>query len=219
MNFQGLQDLVYAWVDDPNHTYFLPVQVQAFLNNAQQEVNKRLTNYNDSWYRKCAATYLIQNQGCYLLPSDFEKVNHMEIVTGGTYPNEQKHPINHSTESEADVVSYAPSTPCTFFLERGCIIFRPTPDNTYLVRMHYSYRVTDMVLPTDVPDVPLEYQEFVAVLATLDCYLKDQRDATQFINKRDYYQDLIAKSATNRMVDKARGIVVTCDDDGWGTLY
>lgn len=219
MNFQDLQNLVYAWVDDPNHTYFLPVQVQAFLNNAQQETNKYLTDLNDSWYRKCAQTFLIQNQSCYLLPSDFEKVNHMEIITGGTYPNQCKSPMVHSTQAEADRVNYGPSTPCTFFLEKGCIIFRPTPDNVYQVRMTYSYRVTDMIFPTDVPDVPREYQEYIAVLATMDCYLKDQRPVDAFTAKREWYENKMRAAANSRMLDKPRSIVVTQDDGDWGTLF
>lgn len=218
MNFGQLQSLVSYWVDDPNFTYFTPAQVQLFLNNAQQECNKQLTQLDDSWYKKCGQTNLIVNQECYALPYDFQKINHMELIVGGVYPNEQKFTLNHSTQGEADAVNYSPSQPITFFLEKNCIIYRPIPNQAYLVRMYYSYRVTDMVYPTDVPDVPVEYQEYLAVLATLDCFLKDQRDPTPFITKRTFYETLMKSSATDRMIDKPRSIVQTYDD-GFGNLY
>ena len=111
MNLQQLQNLISYWVDDPNQTYFLPAQTMVFLNNAQQEVNKRLTLTNDSWYRKCGQLYTVQNQECYAPPPDFEKVNHMTVIPpGSSFPNENRFPIVHCTEAEADRVSYAPAS-------------------------------------------------------------------------------------------------------------
>lgn len=218
MNFQQLQQLVSYWTDDLNFTYFTPTQVQFFLNNAQQEANKKLTQLNDNWYLKCAQTYTVQYQECYVLPSDFEKVNHMDIILGGTPGQEQRVNLTHSTQAESDFVNYSAAQPVTFFLEKNCLIFRPVPDNAYLIRMYYSYRVSDMVNSTDVPDVPTQYHEYLAVLATIDCFLKDQRDNTQFVGKKEYYEKLMRESATDRMVDRPREVVMTYDD-GFGTLF
>lgn len=218
MNFQTLQNLVSYWVDDLNMTYFTPTQIQLFLNNAQQEANKKLIQFNDDWYLKCGQAYTVQFQECYVTPSDFEKVNHMDLILGGTPGQEQRVTLNHSTQAEADLVNYSAGQPITFFLEKNCLIFRPVPDNAYLIRMYYSYRVSDMVYPTDLPDVPVQYHEYLAVLATLDCFLKDQRDPTPFMNKKAYYEELMRQSATDRMVDKPREIVTTYDD-GFGTLW
>jgi len=218
VNFQQLQNLVSYWVDDPNLTYFTPIQVQTFLNNAQQEVNKRLIQYNDSWYLRCAQTYTVQLQECYVLPQDFEKVNHLDLILGGSPGNEQRVTLNHSTQAEADLVNYSSGQPITFFLAKNNLIFRPLPDNAYLVRMYYSYRVSDMSNMTDIPDCPTEYQEYLAVLASIDCFLKDQRDPSPFLAKKTYYEELMQQSATDRMIDKPREVVCTWDD-GFGTLF
>lgn len=219
MTFGQLQSLVSYWVDDPNSTYFTPVQVKAFLNNAQQEANKKLTEMNDDWYRKCAQTGLIANQECYALPADFRKLNHMELITGGVYPNEQLVVLNHSTQGETDYLGSGASVPKTFFLEKNCIIFKPVPDQAYLIRMHYSYRVLDMVQDFEVPDVPTEYHEYLAILASIDCFLKDQRDPAPFIEKIKHYDSLMKKTSTDRMIDRPRSVVITYDDGNSGNLY
>jgi hypothetical protein len=218
MNLQELQSLISYWTDDINQTYFMPTQTQRFLNNALKETNKKLIQLNDSWYMKCAQTVIPALQECIALPSDFLKVNHMDIILGGVPGNEQRYRLNHSTQTEADSVNYSAGQPCTFFLEKGALILRPVPDISYTLRMYYSYRIADMVNATDVPDVPYEYQEYLAVLATMDCYLKDQRDPTPFAAKKESYEKLMRESATDRLIDKPREIVVTMDDGG-GALY
>ena len=218
MNFQTLQNLVSYWVDDPNQTYFTPTQVQLFLNNAQREINKKLIQLDDTWYKQCVQTQTVTNQECYQLPLDFMKINHMQIILGGTYPNEQKTTLTHSTQTESDVMNFTSGQPATFFLEKNCLVLRPVPDNVYTIRMWYSYRVSDLIYATDVPDVPQEYHEYLPVLAALDCFLKDQRQPDTLITKKNYYDELMASSATDRLIDKPREIVQTFDD-GFGTLF
>lgn len=213
MNFGQLKSLVSYYLDDLNQAYFTPTQLAQFINNAQREVQQKLVQAGQNFYLACVETYTVANQEGLALPDDFLKIEHVELVTGGTWPNEQKSILTHSTHRESDIVNYAPGQPVTFWLQKNCLIFRPVPDvSTYLCRLHYQYRVADMTDDGEVPDVPLEYHEYIAVLAAIDGFLKDQRDPSAFFAKRDYYENSLKQSSTDRMEDKPREVVVTWDD-------
>lgn len=210
-----IQTLIISWVDDPNQTYFTPAQTQVWINNAQLQLNLKLIQANESWYSKTVQTALIANQACYLLPSDLERITHMEIVVGGVYPNEQKYTLTHSTPSESDMVNYSPSQPVTFYVEgQNCLVLVPPPDQPYVIRMKYSRLVADMQYSTETPDAPRQYHEFLAILGALDGFMKDQRPSDQFQKKLEYFEGLLKRAATDRMVDKPRMIVNTQDDFG-----
>ncbi len=76
-----------------------------------------------------------------------------------------------------------------------------------------------MTADSSIPDTPLQYHEYLAVLATLDGFLKDQRDPTPMLKeKRDFYLSLMKQDAINRKDDQAR-VVVSMDDSGFGYLF
>lgn len=213
MNFGQLQSLVSYYLDDLQFTYFTPTQVQQFINNAQREVQQKLIQAGQNFYLTAVQTPTVANQEGLALPDDFLKIEHCELITGGVYPNEQRSILEHSTHRESDIVNYAPGQPVTFFLQKNCLILRPIPDvSTYILRLHYQYRVSDMTADGESPDVPLEYHEYIAILAAIDGFLKDQRDPSPFFAKRDYYEMSLKQSSNDRMEDKPRGVVVTWDD-------
>lgn len=213
MNFGQLQNLVSYYLDDLQFQYFTPTQVQTFINNAQREVQQKLIQAGQNFYLTCVQAPTVTNQEGLQLPSDFLKIEHMEVITGGVWPTQQFSVLEHSTHRESDVVNYAPGQPVTFFLQKNCLILRPVPDNsTYLVRLHYMYRVADMTQPGEEPDVPQEYHEYIAVLAAIDGFLKDQRDPSPFFDKRRYYEESLKQSSNDRMEDKPRSVVNTWDD-------
>lgn len=217
MTFGDLQALVLSWLDDPKAGYFTTPQIQRWINNAQLEVQKKLIQAGESWYQKAVETYTVYNRNSYTLPADFLKIDHMEVVTGnvGQGGSEQKYPIKHSTQAEGDYVDFYLGPPVTFFVKKNCLVLRPFPDQpTYLLRMDYNYRLSDMIVDAEVPDVPPEYHEFIAVLATIDGNIKDQRAADLILAKKQYYEELLARSAQDRMLDKPRSVVITQDDGG-----
>jgi hypothetical protein len=109
VNFGQLQSLVSYYLDDLQFTYFTPTQVQRFINDAQREVQQKLLQAGQNFYLTCVQTPTVANQEGLALPDDFLKVEHCQIITGGTYPNEQYTVLTHSTHRESDFVNYAPS--------------------------------------------------------------------------------------------------------------
>lgn len=213
MTFADLRTLVWSWLDDPYGAYFTESQVNAWLNNAQREAQKQLLQAGENWYVTKVSTQLVQNQDTYALPSDFLKLNKLELVLSGTSPNENKQAISFVTLNQLDSVSMTTGTPQAYNIRKNCITIRPIPDNTLTMKMDYSYLVADMIQDTNVPDVPKQYQEYLAVIAAIDGFLKDQRDPSPFFAKRDFYLNMMKQDEQNRHVDSPRMVVNTEDTD------
>lgn len=218
MTLNDLTNLMLSWLDDPNAGYFTPAVTLPFLNNAQQEVAKKLVLAGQNYYIKSQQTTLVVNQGLYQLPSDFLHIHRLEVVTDGCYPDETRLVIAPITMNQQDYTPNLTGTPESYFLKRNCLVLTPVPDTAYPLRINYSYQVANMVNLTDVPDVPSEYHEFIAVLATLDGNLKDKMDLSGVIAKRDYYEKLMNQAAAERKYDQPRCVVVT-EDDGFGQMF
>ncbi len=215
-----LRNLVLYWLDDLDAGYFTPTQVNAWLNNAQIEVQKQLIQAGEYWYLKCATMQTVTNTDCYSLPADFLKLNRLEVmVQGQSTPNQIWSDIVDASLNEASNLNYGSGQPAVFTVGKDCLYFKPIPDQAYTVRMFYSYRVTPMTDDLNVPDVPAQYQEYIAVLAAMDGFLKDERNPSNLVGKMGYYQDMMKKDAIQRQRSQPRRVVRTMQDDGGGLMF
>lgn len=214
MTFGELKNLVVYWLDDLAFGYFTEPQVERFLNNAQKEAQKLLVLCGENYYVGCPVeTQTVIGQADYVLPTDFLKVNRLEIVESSP----ETRPIEPITLNQQDFLPQANAASESYYLRKGSIILVPPPDSVKTLRLTYSYRVADMVSDTEVPDVPEEYHEFLAVLAAYDGLLKDGRPVEAMLEKRRYYEDMMKRAANERTVDRPRRVVVT--DMGYGSVY
>lgn len=220
MTFGSLKTLVWSWLDDVNGTYFTPAEVKVWINNAQREVQKLLLQAGENYYVLKMGGLTVTNQDTYQLPTDFRKCHKFEVVlsNAGTV-NEVRNTMAPVTYQQLEQVSQSTGSPVAYCIKRNVVVLRPIPDQAYTIYMHQSYRVVDMSVDADLPDVPEDYQEFIAVLATLDGYMKDQRDPSAFIiAKRDYYLNLLKQDADDRDVSAPKSVVVT-ESFGCGSLF
>lgn len=214
-----LRNLCLYWLDDLLGTYFTPVQVNLWLNNAQREVQKQLIQAGEYFYAHTVVTNTITDASSYNLPSDFLKCHKLEAVQSGTGVNENRCMIFPVTFVQLDQVSQTSGFPAAYCIKQNCLILRPIPSQAWPMKLTYAYRVQDMVNDSDVPDVPVQYQEYLAVLATLDGFLKDNRDPSMVMTKKQYYLDLMKQDAQQRRIDAPRMVVSTMVDDSCGYLF
>jgi hypothetical protein len=216
VTFQDLQNQVLTWLDDINGTYFTNAQTTFWLNNAQRECQKQLIQAGEHWYLTTAGTNLVANEDCYSLPADFRVVHKLELLSQGALTDpiiiQKRERIYPVTPIESDLINYGPGFPSGYYLKKNCIVFRAIPDLAYPVLLTYSYMVSDMTLPTSVPDVPVQYQEYIAILATIDGFLRDGRDPSAFLEKKKDYLELMRQDADQRQVDGPRMVVSTDSD-------
>lgn len=219
MTFLELQNLCASYLDDLQFGYFTQAQLKVWLNGAQQEVQKRLIKCGENYYTKCAITTLVVNQSRYVLPEDFKKLNRLEIITTGVYPNESVLSLTPMTINQRDLIIQGTGQPLYYYLDKNVIQLFPCPDTALVMRMIYTYQVTDMTLDSDTPDVPNTYHRMLALLAVEDGFLKDGRIPDLIVKKIKEYDDTMATDSTERQQDTVREVVATGDNFGGGDFY
>lgn len=214
MTFVQLQTMVSSWLDDPNNGYFTLAEVKLWLNNAQREAQKMVIQAFEGHYRKVVETTMVQYQREYQLPSDFKKLSRIEVVLSGTtFQTESVTRLSKITENQQDMVTERTGTPMAYYFKGDQVVLVPAPDDDKTLRLTYLYRVTDMSNDADLPDIPADYHEYLAVLATLDGLYKDGREVGPMLQKKEYFEKLFKQDAEERNVDESRTIVQTLDDD------
>lgn len=220
MTLLELRTLTLQWLDDVNAGYFTTTTVNSWINNAQKEAQKRLLKAGQNYYLKCKESQLVVNQSEYVLPSDFRKLNRLEVVISnhGT-TSEAKQPIIPITLNQQDFVGVGPGTPRGYFLKKNRLVFWPAPDQTLFIRLYYSYMVADMVNDVDVPDVPEPYHEYLALLAAQDGFLKDGRVPDLILKRISEYESQLDSDANERLLDMPRSIVEVGNDYDYGLMW
>lgn len=218
LNLLELKNLTVSYLDDLEFGYFTQPQVTRFLNNAQRKVQRTLIDMKQNFYLQCVQTNTVANQCNLVLPQDFMMAHRVEIIIGGVFPNESKFTIEPITLNQQDLLQSTPSTPGAYFFKKNNLILAPMPDGPYLLRLVYSYEVTDMLNDAEVPDVPERYHELLAVYAALDGFVKDDRDNTYLMKLKDEYIEMMKAEAAQRQEQRSRE-VVTQDAEFYGTLF
>lgn len=215
MTFVQLQTLVSSWLDDSSNGYFTLTEVKRWLNNAQREAQKMVGQAFEGHYRKVVQTTMVQYQREYQLPSDFRKLSRLEVIlTGSSFQTESVQRLVKITENQQDNFERT-GTPLAYYFKGDQIVLVPAPDDDKTLRLTYMYRVTDMSNDADTPDIPEDYHEYLAVLATLDGLYKDGRETGPMMQKKEYFEKLFKQDAEERNVDESRTVVQTQFDDEW----
>lgn len=218
MQLSDLQTLVSTWVDDSSNGYFTLTILNVFLNNAQRECQKRLLEAGQNYYTKTQQATTVLNQQEYSMPSDFIKLQRFYIVVSGTAPNESQQTLEYITEGEADLIPPGSGLPSAYNIRKTSFLLYPIPDQAYTMRMDYAGLVVDMAAASDVPDAPAQFHEYIAILATIDCLLRDGRDASLWLEKKRFYEELMKQNAQERNEDSPRHIRQT-NSEGFDNLF
>lgn len=209
MTLSDLQNRVSYYLDDLQFGYFTLAQVTSWINSGQNELQKRLLKSGNARYNLSVTTPLVVGQNDYVLPSDFKKLQNLEVVLSGTAPNESTSPIQPITENQKYLVQTGMGTPQFYTFKANRIVLRPAPDTALTMRLVYSYMVQDLVNATDVPDAPLDYHEMIALLAAEDGFIKDGRSSPLLQKKLAAYEAQLDSDAQERNQDQPRSIVET----------
>ena len=215
MTLTQLCTLVWSWLDDPGGNYFTSTQVDVFINNAARQVQKKLIQSGELWFSKTVQTSLVANTDTYTLPTDFLRLHKAEIIVSGTFPNQSMYRLQVVTPVQADNFPTGTGKPYGYWLNKGYITLVKCPDAAYTLQLLYSYLIADISQDSQSPDIPEQYHEMIAIYATLDGFLKDQRDPNPvFATKLAAYEEMMKQDSQERNVDQPRMVVVTGDDSG-----
>lgn len=199
-----------CWVDDENKGYFTDPILNIMLNNAQRQVQKLLILAGQNYYPICVTTPVFQDQKEYVQPVDFQSIRRIFLVTAGFgTTNPTKHELEDYTMRQDALAPYK-GTPVGYYLRKNRIGLTPTPvQSGWYLEMEYNYLVADMTADGDIPDVPIEFHEMVALVAAYDCFIKDDRVPSNLTKKLGTYEETLDEMAASRTATGPRKVVVT----------
>lgn len=214
-----IQTLVLSWLDDANAGYFTPPQVQTWINLAHRQVQMLLLQAGENYYMKPVETMTVIGQADYVLPADFIVEHRIEYVLSGTGPTENRQPISPITTNQQDQISICLGNPSNYYLKKDRFTLSPTPMSVWLLRLYYSPMVQDLSSDGDVPDVPEQYMEYVALLAAFNGFIKDDRAPANLQAKMAQFEQLLKQMSEDRTQDMSRQVVQVQDYDNCGGLW
>lgn len=197
---------------NPPGSYFTTAELTRYANQMAAETQKLLIQAGNNWYVKIDQTAsTVINQAAYTLPTDFLKMNRIELVMNpGT--NETRYSVAHIPLSQKDSIAFD-SDVAAFYLLKSTLYFTPVPQTVKTIRYYYTYRIAQMTLDADIPDVPEEFHEYLADRVAEICFLKDGRDASFIRYKCDKVEQFLKQDAIERS-QVGSSVVVCLDDDG-----
>lgn len=211
MTVLDIKNYVWSLVDDLNGDYFTSAQLLIYINQCQQETQKKLVLSGNNWYLKTTTAALVVNQYIYTLPTDFLKLNRLESCINIGTTNEERYSIKSITLNQKDDF-FQDSEPIGYYFVKSEIYLTPPPKSVRTLRYYYTYRIAPVVLDADIPDVPEEYHEYIANLVAQRCFLKDGRDPGFILTQIKEVEANLTASAIERAQDHASTVVVISED-------
>lgn len=208
-----IKTLILSWLDDSNSSYFIDSNLNVWVNQAQKQIQGLLLQAGQNWYEIPVETLTVSGQSDYLLPSDFVTEQRLELVVSGSGLNEERRPIREITTNQQDWVSIQTGRPTLYSIKKDRVTLFPTPDAQYTLRLYYSPLVADLGSDSDVPNVPGQFHEYVAVLGAYNGFIKDDRAPQNLVLKKNELELLLKQMAAKRMEDATRQVVQANDYD------
>lgn len=208
-----IKTLMLSWLDDANAGYFTDSNNNLWINQAQKQAQARLLKAGQNWYEIPVETIMVVGQSDYVLPSDFLIEHRIEVVQSGTGLNEVRKPVREITTNQQDGVAITQGLPQLYSIKKDRFTVFPTPDQPYVMRLYYSGLVADLGSDSDVPNIPGQFHEYVAVLACFNGFIKDDRAPQNLVAKKMELEQVLDQMAADRMQDSSRQVVQTVDYD------
>lgn len=202
-----IKTLILSWLDDPLAGYFTEANLNVWVNLAHRQVQMLLLQAGENYYMKPVETYTVANQSDYVLPSDFMVEHRLEYVISGTGVNENRMPLQMITTNQQDLIAITAGQPTAYYIKKDRVTLSPTPDSAYLLRIYYSPMVADLSSDSDVPDIPEQYMEYVAILGAYNGFIKDDRAPNNIVAKMAQFEKLLKEMSEDRTQDHSRRIV------------
>ena len=204
MTLLEIQTLISEWADDKEFGYFTKTALKSFINNAYIKVFKLLVLSGNNWWLREVQGSFIPGQDDYLLPVDCFQVRKIETYVS-LNSRESRLPLNPITLSQRDAVSRV-GEPRFYNMKNKSFVVAPSPDVQRYVSLHYIYTPALLTGAGSSPDLPEEFHEMIAVLAAIDCFIKDGRDHQMLLDKKNEYLADIKRDSTERVTQGPREV-------------
>lgn len=215
MTLLQMRTLTLDWLDDANATYFSTSTVNLRLNLAMWELQKRLISANKEYFLECVKTSTVSGQQAYALPTDMLQIVRLEWYNTGTSATSMSNKIIPMTPNQRDLLVNVTGDPQYYSMSKNNILLWPIPNRIVEVHLEYNYQTVFMSADSDIPDMPAQFHEYIPILATRDCLIKDGRPIQPIEQKLQEYETLLKQMAVQRQADSPRMVVQSSGDWSW----
>lgn len=217
MTKQQIQDMTLQLLDDVNGLYFNSAFMDNALNRAQEEVQKHLIMAGELYYVKLVQALTVLNQQDYIWPSDLLKVNRLELIVSGVTPSQIIQEITPITLNQMGRFSQTSGNPTNYVLKQDRFALYPipgTPNQT--LNLYYSYKIADLVAPSQVPDIPEIYHKVISAYAARIGKVKDDSDMANVNMIIMPFEKEMNELAQDRQYQQPRMVIETDNSYGSG---
>lgn len=213
-----LRTFTLQLLDDPLGLYFDTTFMDPALNQAQEEVQKHLIMAGELYYVKQVQALTVQDQQDYIWPSDLLKVNRLELVTSGVSPNEILRELIPITLNQMNQYGQQSGQPANYVLKQDRFSLYPIPQDPNLtINLYYSYKIADLALDNQVPDIPEIYQKMIPAYAARMGKVKDDSDMTNILRLIEPFEKEMNELAQQRQYQTPRRVIE--NDDYFSTGF
>jgi hypothetical protein len=203
-------------LDDPLGGYFDSAFMDNALNRAQEEVQKNLLMASQLYWQKTVVTTTVVNQQDYVLPTDYLLADRLELVTGGTSPNEILQVIMPTTLNQINNFGQLSGVPTQYVILKDRFMLYPIPNpGAQTLRLYYEYKIADLTSDSQTPDIPEIYQKVIAAYAARMGKVKDDSSMENVNLLIAPFENEMRELAEQRQHQRPRHVIETDSANGW----
>lgn len=187
-NLAYLRARTRFYIDEPLQANFSDTNINASINESQQDIITEIIQVDEDYFVSGTPT-TIQMDGTserFALVADFYKMVRIEFqATGQRIPFfafREKNSFGQNIVPFSNV-GYSGNTTQAYILG-NFVGFSPVQtDPSIVVQYWYAPIARDMVSDADTTIVPRPWADLLALQAAMDCYMNDEDDVGQLLNK------------------------------------
>lgn len=183
--------------DQQNSTFITDAELLRYINTAYKELYNKLLQANSTYFMSEQTVNLIANQRAYALPSDFYKIQGVDINTTTSEKITAK-PYSFENRNRQNYICGYNSQNYRYVIQGDEIIFIPTPQSATTATLYYIPVTPTISAGTDtVTSVNGGYQYLIADVCRRIAMKAEDSNVNEFIlEKREAIQDIMDNFAT-----------------------
>jgi hypothetical protein len=195
--------------DRENSNFVTDTELNNYVNSAIAELQDLLiAAYGSDYYMSSYNFTTTLNQDAYALPADFYKLCGVDAaITSNEFATLRPFNFNERNRNDSFATWGLMTGPSIRYRLRGNnLVFSPSPDAPYQIRLWYTPLAVKLVADSDVLADLNQYSDFVIYDAAVKMLIKEESDPTVLIMEREKCAKRIQEMAQNRDIGEPESV-------------
>ena len=201
--------------DQENSLLVSDTELNAYINSVVAELHDLMISAYDSDYNIQNVTLTTTNgTNTYALPDGtlysnapaFYKLRGIDMQNGSRWITMKPFNFNERNRNADLSLGLVGGPNLRYKLVGSNVMFTPTPNGTYTIRLWYHPLATQLALDADVLNDLNQYSEFVMVGAAIKMLQKEESDVSVLLAQKEQLEKRIREMAQNRDVGASEAV-------------